>query len=699
MKKHIWHFAKFGGVTQLVFQTGDDIVHLKELDQKSWTALAMPTTGIFFDKKTAQLLDTDGDGFVRPPEILNAVDFLTNALHNLSSIMNEGTSLSLDEIKNEKLLESAKWILHGLQKNENTISLSDIAEQKNKFANTASETEIASDDSNEIKIQKIINSLLHENPDADENAIYEIFKNQANDFLQWQNNLQNAQFASGTEQMKKALAAVSALEAKADDFFVRCKLLDYDETHAATLSNCETAFASLSNVELTKTNETVRTLPLALPNAEKLLALKKKINPAWESELQDLYANAVLPLLGEKYELTENDWQKIKNTVHEFKTLLQSAPNTKVSALDVHYLSSLSEINVLLKNEIGKIIVYEKQKINVEELEKLLLFRRDFLTLLQNFVSFSNFYSGKTSLFQAGVLFFDSRSSHLCFEINGDARHKTLDLLSGAYLLYCDITRGKETRKIVALLTNGASDNIIVGRNGLFYDRNGNDWNAVVTKVIANPISIREAFFSPYKNFVRFVEDQIAKRASDAETKSNSLISSAAMKVASGDKTEAGAAPKKLDLGTIALIGTAVGGVSTLIAGILQAIFGLGYWVPIGFVGLLLLISGPSMILAAMKLRKRSIGPILEANGWAINAHAKVNIPFGASLTHLQYLPANAKVSRHDPFAEKKKAPKIIAIILALLVIGGGIAALFYFSNKAGMNIVDFVKTKLQFKK
>ena len=60
---------------------------------------------------------------------------------------------------------------------------------------------------------------------------------------------------------------------------------------------------------------------------------------------------------------------------------------------------------------------------------------------------------------------------------------------------------------------------------------------------------------------------------------------------------------------------------------------------PIAFVGLLLLISGPSMIIAYLKLRKRNLAPILDANGWAINASAVVNIQFGNTLTHLAELP------------------------------------------------------------
>jgi len=86
-------------------------------------------------------------------------------------------------------------------------------------------------------------------------------------------------------------------------------------------------------------------------------------------------------------------------------------------------------------------------------------------------------------------------------------------------------------------------------------------------------------------------------------------------------------------------------------------------------VGIMLLISGPLMLIAWLKLRKRNLGPILDANGWAINNVAKMNIPFGASLTDLPKLPPGAERSLEDPFAEKKSPwPKIIVFAILLIV-------------------------------
>jgi hypothetical protein len=75
-------------------------------------------------------------------------------------------------------------------------------------------------------------------------------------------------------------------------------------------------------------------------------------------------------------------------------------------------------------------------------------------------------------------------------------------------------------------------------------------------------------------------------------------------------------------------------------------------------------VSGPSMILAFIKLRQRNLGPILDANGWAINARAKINVPFGARLTEIAELPPGATLDARDRFAEKPVLwPKFLLIV------------------------------------
>ena len=86
-------------------------------------------------------------------------------------------------------------------------------------------------------------------------------------------------------------------------------------------------------------------------------------------------------------------------------------------------------------------------------------------------------------------------------------------------------------------------------------------------------------------------------------------------------------------------------------------------------VGVILIISAPSMLIAWLKLRKRNLGPILDANGWAVNAKAKINVPFGRSLTGIAKLPPGSQRDLVDPFAEKASPwPKVIVLLIILWI-------------------------------
>jgi hypothetical protein len=163
------------------------------------------------------------------------------------------------------------------------------------------------------------------------------------------------------------------------------------------------------------------------------------------------------------------------------------------------------------------------------------------------------------------------------------------------------------------------------------------------------------------------VEEQVAKRSADADASVSAQMQSTAHTAANVDKTKV--EPKKIDTGTLAAIGL----VLTTLLGALGAIFGrilgLPTWqIPLALVGMILAISLPSMIIASLKLRKRNLGPILDANGWAVNARARINVPFGGSLTQVATLPPGSQRNLIDPFAERRPPWEVYAILLALVV-------------------------------
>lgn len=691
-----WKFAKFGGVTQVRCTTGEDLLHLRELDLKLWSALSMPVNGIFFNADTLRMIDTDADGFIKPDEILNAVDWICANVKNPQLLLTAGETVPVTEIKKEDLAASAQALLNRINKcDKSAIAVEDVYIQKKFFTEhvLSNSGDIADDASDEEKLHKTLESLIADssecitgNCDSEAERILNMFYEQAHAFLMWHDHLeQSGILPLSAEQTEKALAALRTVEEKIDDFFTRCKLAQYEPNTKEALCAAGDAFKGLLTQPLSSAHEFLLSLPIASIDKDKALPLNAGINPAWEDKIKIFAERAVIPLIGKTDKLSQNDWNTVKAKLTAYAAWQKSKPETGVSKIDASYISAAvkRDQKEKLLRFIKKTISIEAERAKISDLEKLVLYRRDIVRLLNNFVSFADFYEGKGSLFQAGILYFDARSANLCFYITDDTRHSALDPMSGSFLVYCDIKRLGETKKLLAVFTNGSGSSIVVGRNGVFYDRSGNDWDATVTKITTNPISLKEAFFMPYRKLSTMIEEQIARRAAEADKKSEEKLSKTAIAVTAADKTAAQnipLIPKKIDLGAVALIGTAIGGISALISGILQALFGLGLWVPVGIVGLMLLISGPSTILAAVKLRKRSIGPILEANGWAINTQLKINIPFGTSMTKLGVIPPKSILAGKDPFADKKSvkywcigiltAAALIALVFLMLRFG-----------------------------
>jgi hypothetical protein len=314
----------------------------------------------------------------------------------------------------------------------------------------------------------------------------------------------------------------------------------------------------------------------------------------------------------------------------------------------------------------------------VEEVVRMVHYHRDLFRLLRNFVAFVDFYDARArAVFQAGTLYLDGRSCDLCIRVDDPGAHAGVAALSRMYLAYCSCRRPGETMNVAACFTQGDSDYLTVGRNGIFYDRKGRDWDATIVKIVENPISIRQAFFAPYKKFVRLLEDQVAKFAASKAAASDARIAGAASDVTAA--ATAGKAPARAEpvdvgkmVGIIAALGVGVGALGTLFGGFVSGFMDLQPWWAklVALAGVVLLISGPSMFMAWLKLRQRTLGPVLDATGWAVNGRVTVNIPLGTALTARATLPAGASRSLEDPYEDHaaRRRRRLVWLVGALAV-------------------------------
>ena len=685
-----WRFFRAGGFDQVKLETGADLMALDELDQKLWVALACPTSGLEFDKATLALIDTDKDGRVRAPELIAAVKWAGGLLKNPDDLLKGAPTLRLAAVNaaapEGKLI--AAFARQVLGKTETTeITIDEAAAAAQTFAakpfngDGIVPADSAGDDATKAVINDIITCL---GGDADASgksgvsqAKVDQFFAEASAYSDWwkkaEGDVTVLPLGLNTEA---AAAAVKAVKAKVDDYFARCRLAAFDPRALNALNRDEKDFLALGAKDLTAAHADIASFPLAQVAANKSLPLTQAINPAWAGAIATFQAAVVKPLLGDKTALTEADWAALLAKLSAFDTWSGGKAGGAVEKIGLKRVREIlaTKARETLTALVAKDKAEEGNSQAVIGLNRLVHYHRDLGKLCNNFVNFRDFYGRKDkAIFQAGVLYLDQRSCDLCITVEDAGKHAAMAGLAGTYLAYCDCYRkgSGEKMNIVAAFTGGDSDNLMVGRNGIFYDRKGRDWDATITRIIDNPISIRQAFFAPYNKLVRMIEEQVAKRAAAAEAAADAKLAEAAKAAASGEPPKPIAPPKqKIDTGTLAAIGLVLTTLLGALGGIFGHILGLVWWqIPLAFLAILLAISAPSVIMAFLKLRRRNLGPILDANGWAVNAKAKMNVPFGGSLTAVAALPPGSQRDLIDPFAEKKSPwPKLIVLVILLVI-------------------------------
>ena len=708
---HVWNFSRVGGVNRVNIETGDDLINLENLDQKLWTALSCPVYDLEIDSKTLELIDSDNDGRIRVPEIIAAVKWLVSVVKNPDSILKSEQFLKLNDINDQSeegknLLLSAKQILNNLEKPDaDTITVDDTSDTVKIFANTKFNgdgviTDVSADDETIKKLIAEIISCMGSVTDRNGQEGINLdhiadFYRLCGEYSDWQAVAESdpASITPFADETPAALEAYMAVKEKINDFFLRCKLLSYDKNFTEVFNSFKTSYESVITKNLSESLSELETFPIAMPNVDNLLSLEQGLNPACKNSVSAFNLLVVQKLFPGKSSLTEDDMATIETHFKGFIAWQAEKKGTEVETIGlqrIHEILANVEEREILESLVHQDKALEDNANNIILVDKLVRYHRDLFKLLRNYVTFYDFYSPHgEAIFQAGYLYFDQRRCDLCMKVTDMTKHNQLAQTSGLCLIYCDCvrTRGEGKMTIVAALTDGDFDNIDVGRNGIFYDRSGNDWDATIIKVVDNPISIRQAFWSPYKKLAKFISAQVEKLASDKEKEIDAAASSGVERASNtGGLTDPTATPAAMPqpfdigkfVGIFAALSLAMGAIGSALVSIFTGFLSLNWWkMPLAVLGILLLVSGPSMIIAWLNLRKRNLAPLLDANGWAVNAKTSLNIAFGATLTHLAFLPPNSKLNLIDPFS-KKKSPWwiVIAVITALLAVA---VALWYF--------------------
>ena len=705
-KNYKWEYENIGGSTRVRIETGEDIAHLSELDPKMWTVLSCPIHGLEIDEKSLAYIDSDKDGKIRVNDIIATSNWVINAIKDAELIVKGDNYIDINQFNTEteegkKLYSAAKQILSNLNKEGDAISIADTKDiaaifAKTRFNGDGVITENTTDNADEksviASIIATIGGVADRSGDQGVNTDkIENFYKLLSDYITWYNAAVEAPYGDKTENV---IDAYNALDAKVKDFFMRSKLASFSPNSTAILDVQTSRIEAISSENLTSKLDEIASYPLARVTGVGEISLEDAINPAWASYFDTLKST----VLKGKKKITEAEWNAIKETFSAYIQWKNSKAGAEVESLGVDTIKQLIENNnkEALLALIAEDSALKEEAENIEMVDKFLHIYRDFFRLLRNFITLHDFYTkdkNVKAIFQAGRLIIDQRECRFCMKVADMGKHNTMAASSGMFLIYCDCVAKDKPAKlsIVAAVTVGSIGDLVVGKNAIYYDNEGGEWDAVITKIIDNPISISQAFWSPYRRIATVVENLINKNAAEKDAKmmsdATAKINTAPTAIAESNPDAAKTAAPPFDIakfaGIFAAIGMALGMIGTALVAVFEGLAELSWWkLILVFIGILLAISGPAMILAWLKLRRRNIAPLLNANGWAVNAASKISIPFGETLTDSAKFP---KLKLQDPY-KKAGIPTwkkwlITIVILAVVFIGLWLFNLLAFAN------------------
>lgn len=531
-----WKWTKEGRMAQVRFVTGEDIARLAELDQKCWAALSMPTTGVRFDARMLELMDADGDGRIRTPEVIAAIDFLKAKNVNLNDL------LKPSEADGKKLADV-------------------LARQADLAASAPSA--------------------------ADKQALAD-----------WEAKGKTPEVAVFGEATAAGEAALAAVESVIDAFFAPPE-----------------------------------DMPLVTEAPDVTLPLRDHLNPKHLEAIMAFADACVKPVLGDGVTSIDRiGWKKVKAAFAPYRAWVAAKP-------------------VMNAGKLGDLV----------DEERVLRYKLHLLEFLENFVSMRRLYAAdESATFQMGTLRIDGKEMSLCFHVASEAAHSALSGKSNCCVLYLKLTRPSEKaeRSVCAVVTAGAVAQLYVGRNGVFFDRDGKDWDAVVTKVVENQVSLAEAFWAPWRKLGEGVASTVKKFLGDKQAAAQKNVEAGTQNAQAGGAAMAS---------SVAAIGIGVGMMGTAVAAIAAAVKGMGaLQIALSIVAIVLVVSLPSVILTWFKLRQRDLGAILNAGGWAINRPMRFSMKRARAFTKCAGNPLICRVI-------------CTVVILAALAAGG----IWYYLDRA----------------
>ncbi len=690
-------FENIGGSFQFRTCNAADLCKILELDPTAWAALCVPVASLNGDPAFFKALDDDGNGMIRVDEVKIAIKWLIDLLNDVNVLNEAKDTLQLSAINSEKadgklLVDFVNQHPGELLNENNVLELGKIraklaAVTAGALAGDGILRSKAVADPGALTLYNDLTKLLN-TPDSLTAPALEKFAADAASFVEWAKTTEKPLFRN--DDPVKYFDAFKALHTKIDEYFRFCELIKIDPAHAARFSLNPAALPELDLQDAAKIDAVLSSAPLAMPSAEAILDLSSATNPFYQAKIDSFIQTFQLE------KLSPEAWQSLKADLAPYMDYLTKAQGDLAGQLGREKLEQYlagSEIDALRKlfaedKALGSVVDCLKK------LERLLLYRRYMLDFVNNFVSFKNFFdSDQISMLQAGRLIMDGKSYNLAVWIEDIAAHKKIAVRSHLCLLYLEvISSGKVPvkRKVAVAVTGGALTRIYIGKPAFFVDNDNITYNGKIIDMVEGPISFGQTLFAPFRRLSEAMNEKLQKLTDFSSTEKQLVkaIDQGKLPPQTPAAAPLPAAQKFMNNNSmillagglsVAALGAGLSFVLKAITGAITAISALPFYVIlIWIVVLVAIFMVPTAIFAFLKLRKRNLTLFLEAGGWAINLHMRLNMYVSGIFTRSTQYPAHTEFKLCKMPGKKRS---MLFIVPVLLVVLAAAAALWYLKN------------------
>ena len=358
-----WHFSTFGGVTRVNVSTGEDIAHLRELDQKLWTVLSCPAAGLEMDPETLSIVDLDKDGNIHVNEVLKTVDWLKTVLTNLDPLVDKSPALKLSAIRTDtpqgSLLHSCALQLlknkaeHCPEASMEELTLADVSDREAIFADTKFNGDgvIIPESADDEGLRKLIEECMstvgsvkdRSGKDGIDSAKLDAFYAAAMALNTWKKADTEDLYAYGADTAA-ALDACNALKSKVADFFMRCSLAKFNPDSTAVLDVTAAQIGGISEKDLSASAAEIAAYPIARVNPEGKLDYDS-INPAWQAafnKFKSLVLDKEFPMAKA---ITEDQWKTCSAKLDAYAAHISSKNGCETESLGYDRVETIVSVN------------------------------------------------------------------------------------------------------------------------------------------------------------------------------------------------------------------------------------------------------------------------------------------------------------------------------------------------------------------